>query len=224
MPKLGAPLHPSATATAAAAATIDAEGAFAPVVAAVVGVMRQAWRHRPWSEMRPALRRLRASLQTGAIGLAFRFAGRLGGGVAANDSACSDEARHHGDTHGLLLENWLPRWRRNEPHPPMSSAPIGNRGAGRDDNASGFAQPSGPADRAAPEPRGGIYSGVQRRLSAWSAGSHSRPVPCRAATVLRLPAMVGHRRRDRQLSAHSTSREAVGFRLFTAVTAKGHGW
>src|SRR5262249_23761754 len=36
---------------------------------------------------------------------------------------------------------------------------------------------------------------------------------CRAATVLRPPPMVGHRRPDRQLSAHSTSREAVGFRL-----------
>src|SRR5215510_1152871 len=86
-------LHRAPTSTGA---TVHAEGALAPVVTAIVGVMRGARGPRARLEGRPALERVPASLPAGVVALAPRFAGGLRDGTAANGcrNTCGKEARH----------------------------------------------------------------------------------------------------------------------------------
>src|SRR5262245_28910472 len=111
-------LHRAPTSTGA---TVHAEGALAPVVTAIVGVMRGARGPRARLEGRPALERVPASLPAGAVALAPRFAGGLRDGTVADGcrNTCGKEARHQNCTH-WVAPHWQNTWLANEP----SSAPY----------------------------------------------------------------------------------------------------
>src|SRR5262245_336895 len=106
-----------------AGATVHAEGALAPVITAIIGVMRGARGPRARLEGRPALQRVFASLPAGAVALAPRFAGGLRDGTVADGSrnTCGKEARHQNCTHGRLRIGRTRGWPLNHLQPPTGS-------------------------------------------------------------------------------------------------------
>jgi hypothetical protein len=110
-------LHRAAT---TAGATFDAEGPLPPIIDAIVGIVGWVWRHGLLPDMQPTLGSLSASLQTGAVALATRFAGCLGEGRGSGsyEGTCGEKTGQKSSTHGLLLPGWSHRRLSNDLHPP----------------------------------------------------------------------------------------------------------
>jgi hypothetical protein len=111
-------------ASATAGTTFDAEGTLAPIIDAIVGIIGQVWRHGLLPDMRPPLDPVSASLQTGAVALATRFARCLSDGSVAGDydRTCGEKADQKSSKHGLLLLGWMHRGLMNDCRPPHAQS------------------------------------------------------------------------------------------------------
>jgi hypothetical protein len=109
-------------ASATAGATLDPEGALAPVIAAIVGVMGGG--RGPIARLEgPPLECVCTSLPASAIALAPRITGTLRDGTVADGyrNTCGKEARHQSCTHGMLRIGRTGRWPMNHLQPPAAS-------------------------------------------------------------------------------------------------------